>query len=360
MPEPGSAALGPVAPVALPAWRRALAAGSWLEIPTADLRLVGPAVVPGRGAAASRIDAWNGMAALDTRVCMAGVGGHADWGGNEGYCCDLAAELPVWTMLNDPTPSNLITIDTTHYLDGRPTSSHTYYSLHGDTRRNKVFRLGIGSAFGTGNYQRPNVDAFDLTLNDWDRAGTWPDVPEAVGIGRSQAQDSVTGDVYVAGLMRLWRFRMSSGTWTALAPMPQNATAVYYRAAAVDPLRQRVVFFGDAYRTPLGALVYDIAANTWHSTYLSGPYAATVAAAAGHQAHYHHGTDRFLLKTSSAGQLIEVHPETLATRTLDTAQAASVPNAVNGVFGKFVHLPLLDGYAYQPSGTQRLWFLSEL
>lgn len=359
LPEPGSSPVPPAGTVAAPGWRRGMGPWQWLELPSADLAAVGPDHNPGNGYRSARINAWNGMTALGSQVCMAGVGGHADWAGNEAYRCDLSQDMPAWEMLCQPTADEFLVRDEKYYRDGRPTSSHTYYALHADRRRSKIFRLGIGSAYGTGNFQRPTVDAFDLTVNDWDPEDTWPEAPDSLGIGMSQTQNPQTGDVYVVGRTRLWRFRMESGTWTALASMPQNGTAAYYRASAVDVQRQRVVIFGNQYETPVGILIYDIASNTWLNASLTGAMAEMVAAQAGHCAFYAATQDRFLLKTSRAGEVVEIHPESFETRAVLVSGADAVPNAVNGVFGKFVHVPALGGFGYQPDGRQKLWFLAD-
>ena len=332
----------------------------WLELSTANLSVVAPPnTSAGFSYRAGRVDAWNGMAALGTSVYMAGVGGHADWAGNEAYRCDLAAANPVWTMLNQPTPDASIRTDVTHYADGRPTSSHTYYSLHGDALRGKIFRFGIGSAWGSGNFQRPNVDAFDLARNDWDAANTWPSVPEAISYAKSQVQHPLTGDTYVVGASYLWRFTRASGSWARLAALPNNGSAAYYRAAVLDTRRNAIVILGDHYRQPAGVLIYDIAANTWaNNRSLSGAQAATVTAQAGHAAHYNAAVDRYIVKTNVAGQVIAVDPVTLEATVLATTGGTNVPQAVNGVFGKFVAMPQLGGYAYQPNGSAKLWFLA--
>ena len=127
----------------------------------------------------------------DVFLVMAGVGGHADYGGNEGYSIDLSAASPQWTMLNQPTADADMRIDVTHYLDGRPTASHTYYSIFGSAARNKLFRFGIGSAYGSGNFQRPKVDSFNLGTNDWDAANTWPDIPGSFNYQYAMAKPKV-------------------------------------------------------------------------------------------------------------------------------------------------------------------------
>jgi hypothetical protein len=342
----------------LPAWRTALAPWQWVELASADLSTVSPTAVPGGGIGArtSRIDAWNGITAVGGKVCMAGVGGHADWAGNEGYECDLLAESPTWTMLNQPSANADIRVDVTHYADGRPTSSHTYYALHADPVRNKIFRVGVGSAWGSGNFQARTVDSFNLTTNDWD-AATWPSVPESLSIALAQCQNPVTGDIYACGVTRLWRFNLAAGTWTQLALIPNSGSATYYRSSLVDPVRNRVIVLGNAYATPAGILVYDIAAGIWSTATLTGAQASTVAAQTGDVAYYDAQLDKYLMFPGGS-TVIEIDPVTLGTSLRGTSGGGAMLDSINGVFQKIVYVSELKGYAYQVRGASKLWFLA--
>jgi hypothetical protein len=307
----------------------------------------------------ARVDAWNGIAVVDSGVYMAGVGGHADWGGNEAYGCDLAAELPGWVMLSEPTPDAQIVLNVPHYLDGRPTSAHTYYSLHGDWLRKKVFRMGVGVSYGNGNFAFPNVDAFDLASKSWDQANRWPEVPEELAYAKSQMQHPVTGDIYVIARTRMWRFSQSLGTWLPLAAVPQNGTAAYARAGLIDIDRNRLVVLGNAYKLPVGILVYDLASNVWaDNKSLSGADAERLSSVLGHAAYHHRPSDKYIVKTADAGEVLVVDPNTFAVTKLTTPGSDAVPAAVNGVFGKFAAIPALTGYVYQPHGNAKLWFLA--
>jgi hypothetical protein len=340
---------------ALPAWRSSLAAWEWTEIATASIAGVVPSPQP-TGGPTSRINAWNGMTCVGSLVCMAGVGGHADWSGNEGYGCELMTETPTWSLLNQPTANADLTIDTEYYADGKPTSSHTYYQLHGDVARSRIFRMGIGSAWGSGNYQRSNVDAFDLTAGDWDTANTWPDVPDTTSIARAQARDYATDDVWACGAVRVSRWNSAAGEWEQKANLPNNGSATYYRASVFDAIRQRYVVLGDAFRTPNGGLVYSVSGNLWSTVDLTGASASAVAAAAGNVAYHDVPNDRYLVFLGS-GAVVTVDPVTWEATPLSTT-GGPPPAAVNGVFQKAVWVPAMKGYAYQPSGTSNLWFLA--
>lgn len=330
----------------------------WRELASANLSAVLPVPYP-NGYADGRVDAWNGMTVMGSKLCMAGVGGHTDGGGNEGYLLDLKAPSPSWEMRGTPTPTSLQQVDVTHYLDGRPSSSHTYYSLFADKARNKIFRMGLQSAWGSGNFQRPKVDAFSLTTNDWDAANTWPDVPEAVDYARSQAQHPVTGDIYVVGATRLWRFNLAAGTWTGLASMPDNGSGAYYHPMVFDSTRNRFIVLGDAYATPAGILIYDVAANSWSKSTLTGASANAVASAGGQMAHYLKAIDRFVVTAGAAGGVLhQVDAATLIATPLATTGGSAMPASLYGPFQKLQHVPELGGLAYQPRGNSKLWFLA--
>ena len=340
-----------------------MTAWQWYEIATAEIATVGPNYNPGAalngGSKRNRVDAWNGIAVVDSSVYMAGVGGHADYGGNEGYGCNLAAEAPVWVMLNQPTPDAQIALNASHYADGRPTSSHTYYALHGDWKRKKIFRMGTGVTYGNGNWSFANVDAFDIAARDWDRASQWPSVPEQPSYGNAQVQHPDTGDIYVVGNTRLWRFSQSEGAWLQLAAIPQNGTAAYGRATVVDSRRNRLVVLGNAYRTPVGILIYDLLNNRWDdSAFMTGADASKVGSYLGNCGHHNLAIDKYIIKTDNAGEVLTVDPNNYSVGRLTTIGGDSIPAAVNRVWGKFAAIPALGGYVYQPSGVDKLWFLA--
>lgn len=347
---------GFVPPGTWPSWREALNQWQWVELTSANISAVVPSPAP-TGNAANRIDAWNGLTAIRSKVCFAGTGGHADWSGNEGYSCDLLSENPVWTLLGMPSANADVRTDVSHYADGRPTSSHTYYALHGDPSRNKIFRLGVGSAWGSGNFQPPNVDAFDLDTNLWDAALTWPSHPEALSYAQAQAQNPVTGDVYVVGNTKLWRFNMGAGTWTQLASLDNNGQEAYYRGSVFDTVRNRYVVIGDTYSPPAGVSIYNVAGNAWTKASMTGALAASAFAASGFWAHHNTALDKYL-QFQGGNTVVEIDPVTLAVTSRATTGGSGMPISPSGVFGKVVFVPLLGGYAYQPRGSSKLWFLA--
>lgn len=356
----------PVAPSAYPAWRSPMAQWEWKELPGTGISLAVPTIRP-TGDITYKIIAWNGLAVIGTRIIWAGVGGHADWAGNEGTALELGVDSPgAPVIIKQPTPAAYYVIDADYYAvepDGkrRPTSDHTYYNQHPDLVRNKVFRLGVGSSWGGGNWTSNNVDAFDLNINDWDDANTWADPTQSTPRACAQCRDPSTGNVYVSGLANLLRWNHIDATWTVLAAWPDgaNGTATYYRSSLVDTVRNRVVFLGNAFAASGVALIYDIAAGTWSQPSLTGAYAALVTAQEGATAHYDSASDLYLYKSVTGSQVVTVNPSTFATSLLATT-GPSVPNALNGNFGRFQFMSDLGGYCYYPTGTDNCWFLASV
>lgn len=357
----------PSASATWPTWRKAMSRWQWQQLPGTDLSSVVPSpAVP--GSLATRIDAWNGLAA-DTRtnrLYSAANGGHADYSGNEVVELDLSGATLGWRMLRAPTPAaSIVASDYTkgiyhdYYLDGRPASTHTYYALQFIASRNAIFKFAAGSLWGTGNEGNWKTDAFSLASGDWHSAGTWPDAMPTRGnaIAAPICKNPYTEEVYVATPAGLKRFDPSSGTYTVLAGWPDNSTAVYARACAVDPVRNRVVFFGDAYRVPAGGLVYDAATNSISRISFTGA-ASDITAQAYHYAWYEARIGRFLLKTTVGDKVYEIDPQTYAVAQVGTTGGGSLPDAMNGVQTRWQRLPNLGGYAYYPRSGSGVWFLA--
>lgn len=349
-----------------PAWRNALAQWQWVE-------LAGTAAFSGAkptdtryGASEGRLNAWNGFAASGKSVYIAGMGGHADYSGNEAYKLDLSVASPSWAMLREPSAWEDRLTNVAYFADGRPNSAHLYYSLW--CVGNEIIRVRNDTHWEGGQTRDQECVAFDLAVNDWTCATayagsgtTWPDSPNG-NIGYAICQQPITEEIYVVGATHLHKRNPTTGVWTQLAALPDNGSAAYYRASAIDTTRNRLVIVGDSYRVPLGGLLYDITANTMSRIeFNSGDSNATaqiIAAAGGHSAWYDASLDRFILKTTNTNKVYLVNPITWAVAEQATTGGASITNAANGVFNKFVQVPDLGGFFYQPNHASNGWFLA--
>lgn len=338
-----------------PAWRNALARWQWTQLAgTAAFSGVTPIANPG-GSYSARLDAWNGFTAKGSAVYIAGMGGHSDYAGNEAYKLDLSAASPAWVILRQPTPADQLTIDQAYYADGRPATAHLYYSLH--AVGNELIRVMNGSHWPSGQSSDNECVAFDLATNDWRPQGTYQDSP-ASSYAWAICVDPRDGTIYHTGNTALHSRNPTTGAWTQRAVLPQNGDSTYYRASAVDTLRGKVMFFGNAYVPSNGGLLLDIATNALSQITFSGTGVSEVVAASGNSAWYDAALDRYLVKTGAAGAVYTVHPTTYAVAALSTTGGGAIAAAVNGVFNKFVYVQSLGGFYYQPSHASNGWFLA--
>ena len=155
IPEPDPTPVDPipVEPIPMttvPAWRVAIQANTWGEIPTAnvlnDIRpALDPAINPNHPSAPEWGGAFENMMGAWCGGCIDQVGvtfwipiggGHADYGGNEPYKLKLDVASPAWERVRLPTgalPGAVVTNDGQEasgiYADGRLRAIHTYNSL---------------------------------------------------------------------------------------------------------------------------------------------------------------------------------------------------------------------------------------
>lgn len=366
----------------LPAWRTGLAAWEWYRLTGASLSNTLPDVLPAIGTAKNRIESWNGFVVIDTRAARAGVGGHGDWAGNEGYENDYGVETPgAPTILSQPTPDEDVIENANYYADGRPTATHTYYGLHADPDRNQIVRLGVAAATGNGNFHSAKCDAYDLTAGDWLAAGTIPDVPEYPDYSLAQCQHPVTRNVYVIGETKLWRYNMAARTWTDLGVVSAGGgqgSAFAGRASLIDVTRNRLVILGNSYSTPAGIQIFDLEEETWSSGTLTGDLAALAAAQSGNAAFHLAGPDIYVMRRSwsaatggvdngpiqmGGGEMLQIDPETFEVSDLPTTGGSGIPATWRGVWGLLQPMPALGGFIFEPRGDSAVsgcdpWFLA--
>ena len=373
-PPPPSPDLGP-----LPAWRQGLAKWQWVELVGSSLSntkvpdpFTGTPVAP-----TQRIDAWNGLAAnRDTdRLYLAGAGGHADWAGNEAYEIDLRVDAPAWRLLRAPTmapdvqgSNGPMGIFHHYYADGRPSSTHLYFALQFVRARNRVFKMCAGSIWGTGNEGNNKVDGFDLAKNDWDPAGTWPETPggsppsptaDGPLIARPFAQHPETEDIYTYFSAAFRKWTAADATWSKLAARPAHANddIVTESPAAVDTVRNRVLFSTNAYRvTQRQGLSLDLGGGALTDVTFTGASAASVVGS-GRGLLFVPTEDAYFMKLRAGKTVVRIDPSTYEATDLPTT-GPTPPDAVNGIYTRWLYLPRLKGIAYLPSGAANMWFLA--
>ena len=333
--------------------------GEWRQIPNSALSSAPIAVqtYPGLGNTGpnSKVVAWTGFS-IDTRdssIYSAANGGHSDYAGNEVNRIRLSDNAPAWTEPRASTLSAKVSVNSTHYADGRPTSRHTYYGSVFNEQRGRAMLVG-GARYGNG-YMTATVDGFNLTSNDWDGAGTYPDVPSDFTNmqGAAVTPDKTTGNVYVFPGFSVLRWSNSTNTWTRLL----SSTSIYgqYAATALDTRRNRILVVGGNINDHG---FYDTATNSVQSVSFTGSSAGAMTGDPGNGMVYDPVLDAFLLrKAGPGGTIYRINAQTFSVDVLPTSGGDAVPAAINGVWTRFLHVPNLKGIVYFPAYGGNAWFI---
>jgi hypothetical protein len=73
---------------------------------------------------------------------------------------------------------------------------------------------------------------------------------------------------------------------------------------------------------------------------------------------YDPALDAYLVRRDPAGGAITaIDAETFEARELATTGGEAIPEAMNGVWRRFLHAPRLGGVVYYPHHDSNLWFL---
>lgn len=340
----------------MPAWRQGVAVGEWRQVAGTALSTAPRAVVITLGnGVRMKVEAWNGFA-IDTRdssIYSVANGGHWDYAGNEVNRIRLIDNAPAWTEPRAATPASQIVDSVTHYSDGRPTSRHSYYGVVLNELRGRAMVLG-GSRWGIG-YPHSAVDGFNLAINDWDAAKTYPDTPTAFEqvVGSALVEQKSTGDIFMVANRAVMRWSNATNSWSKRLDTP----SLYgqYAASALDTKRNRILVVGGQ-NNDKG--VYDIATNTAQAITFTGPNAAEMAGETGNGMVYDPGLDAYLLRKSGAGATIyRINAQTFSVDTLPNSGGASIPSAPNGVWKRFLYVPQLKGVVYFPTYGGNCWFI---
>ena len=349
----------------LPTWRQGMAIGQWKQLASADISQVTPTVVPGGITGyRARIEAWNGFAAdvVNNVLYLGATGGHTDYAGNEVYTLDLNLATPQWVIRQQPSPASAYLDDKPYYSDGRPTSTHTYYTAWFIEQRAKFFKFSGGATWGpTGGGGTPHIDSWDPVTNAWDAAGTNPDMGLSPTVESPTAKNFLTGDVYQLLFNdHLYRWNQQTNSVTDLGDAEAGGHTFYdfnKSPSVVDTKNNRLLFLSDVAHAG-AARVYNLSAKTWASQNITGPAASEVSKAESQgMAYFDSCADKIVYKSTSGGMVYLVDPTTLNATILPTSGAA-IPDPPTGVHTLFQYLPKLGGYAYQPTHGSKLYFLA--
>lgn len=367
-----------------PAWRTAMAANTWREIPTsntmADLNpKFNPALNPnypnnpewsGTGDGHPQIVlSWNGQSydeATDT-AHNGPDGGHADYAGNEHYKVNYRAESPAYVMTLKPSGAIgdlLITNDgqeaTGLYANGKPRPIHSY--------NKHVFIPGIGPAIavqagtawsGQGGQARPMF--FDEASGEMTRFG-------AVN---ANMYASKGGTCYDPTRHALW-FRHSGSGKMALYDIAGDSWTFPGASIAFDgdsglcylPGDDCVLWVGGFFAN--GFAVYDCATGTLHQPPVEGAFVGMLVNNRSQPRWVPSLNAAAMWDNPSATTSINTLVKPFDPRT-GTWQRAQLPVAAgnsvtptvkttNGTFGRFAYSPFLGGFIVWNATNQRPFF----
>ena len=343
--------------------------GTWIEFPNSNLDEVGPNPAP-PGYLAAIMAAWGGGAYdSDRDQLIVWGGGHGDYSGNEVYAFGpLADGNPSWARLTDPTlpPAE----NTSHGVDGRPVSRHTYNLLdYMPAPHNKMVSCAVGSQYSNG-YSNVGFDFFDFQAlangeEPWSMGPNPPQTQYALEAFcvYNPATDSVWFHDKVTNQSRLMEYDPSTNSWSSYATSNFDDR----QTAAIDPTRNILVSVGDGGETR----VWDLnnpAANSFVVS-SSGPQAIENAKAPGFE--YDPVNNNFVGWSGGSSIYSLTPPSNLKSGTwvwseipLDPSNTVTPTDAagqsqvgyVTGTYGRFRYVPSAHGLVLVNATDENVYF----
>jgi hypothetical protein len=239
----------------VPAGTDANTAPGWHRIPGSALQSVCPKdpAIQAAGGCRGVIDAWSGGIA-DTsrnRLVIWG-GGHGDYFGNEVYALNVSAGR--MERLSEPSPVSNVSACPEAYVDGLPSSRHTYeglsYIAHADT----MFAFG-GSKANCGFFSG-STWTLDLATMKWramEPGGTKP----AGGPGQVSDYDPNSKLVYLHDYVSgFYAYNFAANAWKQV--MSDSYGIDYHMSGAIDPKRKLFVLVGGLGNQGGGLAVFNV------------------------------------------------------------------------------------------------------
>lgn len=285
------------------------------------------------------IDDWNGLGSSPDSLYSMGAGGHSGSTENKVQKLNLKANAPDWVLLH-PGSAVAGAFDQAYYPDGIYASRHTYFTTQVLPSLNRVMLFTSYGIYGNGGAGFPHVDGFDLSTNQPDPAGTFPDSPAYAPV-MAVARDPRTDDVYVAGGNKFAKFTAATKKWALITPA-SNASSWEFKNAFVDASRNQLITLNtDLVRIELTTKAVSRIVVTGPLAGASADYQTTV-----------HDTDNDRYLTVKGSTLYAVNPTTGASIAI-----ASVPAATNGVNGRLHYHADVGGVSYLPNFASNVLFM---
>lgn len=333
------------------------------------LSLIDPVPTPaGNQGPGAKTNQW-GSYVIDlarSEAWILGGGGHAAYSGNEVGRIRLEVDAPFWEQILGPTPAGSV-IDANPYADGRPTSSHLYYSQHWQNR----FGTGRGVRIGGARYPTGDtisrVDVFNRNTGDWTLFASYPSIPSQVSnTGALQqlalCRDPRNDNIYAFGNNYVFMLDAALTAWTQKLTGSGANPYGERMATAFDTKRQNILCVGGDNTTYPGHHVYDPDANTMTTITFTGSGAASLGVnVSGAGLHYIEALDCFLLCKGTAGapiwKITYVNATTYDVTVFAITGASPAAHLRNEAHNQFFYAPRLKGLFYQSDWDQPMHYM---
>jgi hypothetical protein len=223
----------------------------WHELSDTTLASVCPSLaeIQGNTGCRSVLAAWSGGVA-DTkrnRLIVWG-GGHSDYFGNEVYALNLAP--PSLVRLTDPSPISNVNSCPEAYVDGRPSSRHTYEGLVYVPQEDAMFSFG-GSKSSCGAMSQ-SIWKLDLATLQWTLMEPHRGATFLYAAGISAEYDPNTHAVFFSDTEHFFRYEPATNTVKELADLHG---VDYQQSGVLDPDHKLFLVIG--YNQKFGAIRID-------------------------------------------------------------------------------------------------------
>lgn len=383
-PRPGRGS--PVA-TGLPAWRTAMTAFTWAEIPTSNtLSALNPennAAINPDYPSSPEWKAVSGQQAIITAWCGACYdrdddkmwwplqGGHNDYAGNEPYCIALNDDAPTFELVRWPSGAigNLLTTNdgnesTGLYSDGQPRAVHSYNKA--------VFVPGVGpfiAVQGNCSWTAAAGTSKTVAVDPDTGLGTLLASNSDVGTGSGggacfDPTRGTQGSIWWrgAGTDKFCRYDVAANTWAAVG---STFAASGYTNLAHHPDDDYILY---GCGSSSFWKVFDCASGTLYSPTFTGTVSGSMrfgytqmqwVPALGAFCGWDNSSDKTRITTLTPGANPLTDGWTISYITVDGANAVTPSDRqTNGTYGRFQFSPNLNGFVLINSTSGPLYFFA--
>jgi hypothetical protein len=325
------------------------AALGWYPIPNSRLTQACPSSnqsIQGVDGCRAVVDAWSGGIA-DTkrnRLIIWG-GGHADYYGNEVYALDLNS-LAI-QRLNNPSPVDNVTTCPEAYVDGAPSSRHSYGGLSYISHADRMFVFG-GSKSSCGFFSTATW-TLNLGTLEWRLMNPSGTKPQG-GPGQVSDYDPNSKLVflhdYVSGL---YAYSFDANSWKQV--LPDSYGIDYHMTGAIDPKRKLFIILGASGAHGGGMQVFKIGGSASKTTPHVDSSCDAALSSQSPGVTYDLVLDKIVVwpNFGNTVYLLDDTNWTCKAATypggLPDSQQGGKPSTTNGTFGRFRYFPGKGIYA---------------